>query len=56
MKGINHFRFNTATMREAMQEYLNKRLVGELVTVTDVTYLNTGNGEFEITVMEEKDE
>ena len=38
MKGVNEFRFNTATMIEAMQEYLEAKFVGVAPKVVDVRY------------------
>lgn len=37
MKGANELHLNTATMKEAIQEYLAARFVGAPPTVVDVT-------------------
>lgn len=37
MKGANEFRLNEATMIEAVQEYLEARIVGERRMVTSVS-------------------
>ena len=49
MKGNNSLIFNTATMIEALQEYLNKRMSDFAPKVTGVCLENSSRGTFQIT-------
>jgi hypothetical protein len=50
MIGNNVFLFNTATMMEAMQEYLDKRMSEYAPQVTNVNYESQTNGTFRVTL------
>lgn len=49
MRGVNDFRLNEATMIEAVQEYLNKRMT---VFAPKVTSVCMNNGDFRVLVTE----
>lgn len=54
MKGTNTIRFNMATVKEAMEEYLNRRLLGvHAVSVSDVEP-DCENYELQVLVTEPK--
>lgn len=54
MIGNNVFLFNAATMMEAVQEYLDKRMNEYSPKVTHVTYESQTNGTFRISVTEKE--
>ena len=44
MKGTNELYLNSATMCEALQEYFDKRHVGQAPKVTDITSTHQSGG------------
>lgn len=55
MKGTNRIYFNKATVIDALQEYLNRRLVRNDSEVTDV-FFNKDEGNFIVVISEKPKE
>ena len=52
MRGENGLRLNQATLKGAVQEYLDKRLVGVKVEVVSVEETGQRSGEFRVLIRE----